>query len=231
LVLAGGRLVWDSAGRCFDRQVSDAAVPVLTEPGVLPVEPFFIDVSADAPWDAHAAPLREKITALAAPIHGKPKDQLASDDLREQRRFRRLRAAAITALVMLTAVAVIAAVIAAGQRRHAIHERNGAIALRLNAEAQSMLASATSGGDIRTFDELLAARKLAGPDESALLHAIAQRSATVKIVETGSAVASVAVNPDGDRLATGSSDQAVRLGDAGTGQPVGNPLKGHTGRC
>jgi hypothetical protein len=31
---------------------------------------------------------RNKVTALAAPIHGKPKDELASDDLREQRRFR-----------------------------------------------------------------------------------------------------------------------------------------------
>jgi WD40 repeat protein len=90
-----------------------------------------------------------------------------------------------------------------------------------------MLASATSGGDIRTFDELLAARKLAAPDESALLHAIAQRSATVKIVETGSAVASVAVNPEGDRLATGSSDQAVRLWDVDSGHPVGGPLTGH----
>ena len=91
MVLAGGHLQWDADQQRFDPQVSDAALPVLAQPGSLPVEPFYVDVSEDAPWDPRAAAFREKITALAARIHGKPKDQLASDDLREQRRFRRLR--------------------------------------------------------------------------------------------------------------------------------------------
>ena len=55
LVLAAGHLQWDEGSECFDRQVSDAAPPVLTEPGVLPAEPLFIDVSDDAPWDYRAA--------------------------------------------------------------------------------------------------------------------------------------------------------------------------------
>ena len=122
------------------RRVSNAAPPVLTEPGSLPAEPLFIDVSADAPWDYRAPVFREKVTALAAPIHGKPKDQLASDDLREQRRFRRLRAAAIAGLAVLTVVAVVAAIVAVAQRQEAIRQRNPAIAQRLDAEAQSMLA-------------------------------------------------------------------------------------------
>ena len=105
LVLAAGHLHWDQDSQCFDPGVSDAAPPVLTVPGSLPVEPLFIDVSTDAPWDFRGPVFREKITALAAPIHGKPKDQLASDDLREQRRFRRLRAAAIAGLVVLTVAA------------------------------------------------------------------------------------------------------------------------------
>jgi hypothetical protein len=126
LVLAGGRLHWDRDRGCFDPQASDAAVPVLTQPGSLPSEPFFIDVSGDAPWDQRGAAFREKLTALAAPIHGKPKDQLASDDLREHRRFRRLRAAAIAGLAVLTVVATVAAVIAVGQRQQALQQRNGA---------------------------------------------------------------------------------------------------------
>src|ERR1700733_7829746 len=64
LVLGFGRLVWARERARFDPELSDAALPVLTEPGVLPVEPFFIDVSADAPWDPRVAPLREKVTAL-----------------------------------------------------------------------------------------------------------------------------------------------------------------------
>ena len=68
-------------------------------------EPFYVDVSDDAPWDPAAALFREKVTDLAAPIHGKPKYELASEDLREQRRFRRLRRAAIAGLVLLTVLA------------------------------------------------------------------------------------------------------------------------------
>src|ERR1700744_2380964 len=60
MVLAGGHLQWDREHARFNPQASDAALPVLTEPGVLPEEPFFIDVSGDAPWDARAAVLREK---------------------------------------------------------------------------------------------------------------------------------------------------------------------------
>ena len=174
LVLVDGQLQWDQRTARFDPAISNAAPPVLTEPGVLPAEPLFIDVSDDAPWDYRALVFREKVTALAAPIHGKPKDQLASDDLREQRRFRRLRAAAATGLVVLTIVAVVAAVVAVIQRQEALRQRNQAIAQRLNSDTQSMLAFASAGGDTRAFQQLLAARTLVDtPDNGALLHALA----------------------------------------------------------
>jgi hypothetical protein len=66
--------------------------------------------------------------------------------------------------------------------------RNGAIATRLNAEAQGILAGDRPGGDIVAFQKQLAARTLAPPDDGALLHAIAQRTNTLKVFDTGASV-------------------------------------------
>ena len=38
----------------------------------------------------------------------------------------------------------------------------------------------------------------------------------------------MAFSPDGTRIASGSDDSTVRLWDAHTGQPIGQPLTGHT---
>ena len=123
IVLAEGHLHWDEATGRFDPDRSDAALPVLTEPGVLAAEPLHVDVSADAPWDPQAPTFRDKVTDLAAPIHGKSKYELASDDVREQRRFRRLRRAAIVGLAMLTVIAVAAAAIAFVKQQEANRQR------------------------------------------------------------------------------------------------------------
>ena len=135
-VVAGGSLTWDDAAKRFDPDCSDAALTLLTQPGVLAAEPLYVDVSEDAPWDPDAALFREKVTDLAAPIHGKPKYELGSEDLREHRRFRRLRRAAIAGLVLLTVLAVVAAGVAVDRQREAQRQRNEAVALALAASSR-----------------------------------------------------------------------------------------------
>ena len=38
----------------------------------------------------------------------------------------------------------------------------------------------------------------------------------------------MAFSPDGTRIVSGSADKTVRVWDADTGQPIGQPLTGHT---
>ncbi len=235
LVLADGQLQWDETTARFDPKASNAALPVLTQRDCLPSEPLYIDVSEDAPWDYRAPAFRDKITALAAPIHDKPKDQLAGDDLREQRRFRRLVVAGITGLAVLTVVAVVAALIAVAkqhlanrERQEAIQQRDQAIALRLATDAQAMLAGVQPGGDIQAFQELVAAEKLGGSAVDGQLHnALIDRISTLKVVQTTAEVNSVALSPDGRRVVTGGTDGTARLWDSNTGRPVGQPVTTH----
>ena len=138
-VVAGGRLTWDEDTERFDPDRSDVALPVLTTPGVLTAEPFYVDVGDDAPWDPAAPLFREKVTDLAAPIHGKPKYELASDDVRELRRFRRLRRAAVVGLAILTVLALAAATIALVQRNRAVNEARIALSKQLSSTSGSLL--------------------------------------------------------------------------------------------
>jgi WD40 repeat protein len=227
LVLADGRLQWDPAGKRFDPAGSDAAPPALTQPGSLQSEPLYIDVSDDSPWDLRSLTFRDKVTALAAPVHGKPKDQLAGDDLREQRRFRRLRAAAVAGLALLTVVAVVAAGLAFAQRQEAVRRLRDAVTAKLNSEGAAMLAGLTPGGDIRGIQELLAANAVQS-NGVPILDAQIARFTTRKIVDTGAQPLGLSFSPDGRRIVTSESNGAVRQWDSATGKSVGPHIAGHT---
>ncbi|MFI8977517.1 TIR domain-containing protein [Nocardia asteroides] len=240
-VVAGGTVKWDSHTHRFDPERSTVALPVLTEPGTLPTEPLYVDVGEDAPWDPRATLFREKLTDLAAPIHGKPKYELAGEDLREQRRFRRIRRIAVVTLVLLTVLALAAAYIAVDRQREAERQRNQAIGLRLVSDTESMLAGARPRDDVRAIQQTLAAQQISPSfDEGALLRTLNAEAAVDKIVQTGkpfnmdvfvqkseawaeslrtaNPTFGIAFSPVGERILTAGVE--MRLWDAATGRQI-----------
>ena len=96
----------------------------------------------------------------------------------------RKRSRILIAVLAVTAVVAVVAVILGVQANNAAARRPTRVsarqpALRLVSEAQAMLAGTRSGGDVRAFQQLLAARRLAQtPDDGPLLDAL------VKMVNT-----------------------------------------------
>lgn len=110
-----------------------------------------------------------------------------------------------------------------------------ATAHRLYAQSQLMLAGLEPGGsdDVLAMQELLAAREIPSTQRDAdyrLLAALEQERNLIKVVDVPAQVLSVAVSPDGKRIATGSEDNTVRIWDGATAKPIGEPLRGHDKR-
>jgi WD40 repeat protein len=103
--------------------------------------------------------------------------------------------------------------------------------LRLDAQAESMLAGTQAGGDVRAFQQIVAAPRVASNAETvgSLLAGLIARPNTLKIIPTPNTVTSVAVSPDGRRIVSGSWDNTLRLWNPNTGQQIGTPVIGHSG--
>ncbi len=130
-VVTGGIWRWDEASNGFSSD-STAVPPAIRE--AFHSEPRHLDLSwarDDEHLDLRRAEFRSAIADLAAPMHGIPKDDLESDDIRIHRRTVRLRRAAVASLAAFAvAVAALAVVALVLQNRAARSERGGSPANR-----------------------------------------------------------------------------------------------------
>jgi WD40 repeat protein len=232
IAVTDGGLVWDDNAGAF------AAGPNAALPAALLTafeeEPRFIDLRFARTADHLSlsdARFRDVIADLAAPIHGRPKDELVGEEVRQHRRAVRLARAAAASLVILLLAAVLGAVFAVGQRNEARDQRNEAIAQERSSRSRELAANSLlnlpSDPELSLLLSIEAAETQATPEaENALRQALLQSHARAVLAGHDDAVLDVGVSPDGRRVITGSSDRTARLWDAQTGR-VAAVLRGH----
>ena len=212
IVLTDGDVCWDQTAADFDWRRTTCLPRAVS--GRFATEPLWVDLSwaktADVLTLRHAR-FRQAVLDLAAPLHGRAKDELDGDDVRQFARVQRLRNGGIAALVGLTVLAAAAASIAVGQRNEARRQAAIAQAGRLSVQADQLR---ERGGptDASVMLAMEALRLLDGiPERSANVDQSVRRALAALPQEVGSADVlgqALRLTPDGARLMAGD-DEAV----------------------
>jgi WD40 repeat protein len=156
--------------------------------------------------------------------------QAAEGHARVMRRRSRILAG-VAVIAIVAAVAAAYGLVTATQARHRADARTrDAIAVRLTSEARAMLAGGQQGGDIRAFQEILAAPQVSSTaDTGALYDGLVARRKALKIIGTPNPVRDISISLDGRRIVSAQFDGSLWLWNSETGQPIGSPLTGHQG--
>ncbi len=223
IVVTEGDIEWVNAASDFDWDRSTALNPALR--GAFDREPLYLDLRwahDESDLSLRLPRYRSCVADLAAPIHGKPKEDLESDDLREQHKLRRVARAGVSILSVLLVLAIASTVIALGQRAQARHAADLAEARSLSAEAESQIPTGRGGLAL-----LLAAAgdhfAAGAPTHAALLQALeAERGLYRDFATSSGTVGSAAFSSNG-RLVAAADGGVIRIWDLASGHEVAHP--------
>jgi WD40 repeat protein len=225
VVLTAGELVWDEEVGDFDWTLTTAMPP--SARGKLDEEPRWIDLRwarASDDLSLRNGRFRDAIADLAAPLHGRAKDELVGEDVRQHRRTMVVAATAATALAFLAVLASAAALIAWHERGSAIEHARVARSRELAARAVAQLAVRTpelNRGPAASLTLALAAINAApSPTQEAtnvLRRALAVPHVRLVIQERSKDVA-LAFTADGGQLVTVAADGRVAFWNTSTGR-------------
>ena len=231
IVLTDGTWVWDDDSGDLST-ASTACNPALR--GAFPTEPKYLDMTwarRDSRLTLRNARFRDQIATLAAAISEVPKEEIEGEDVRQQRRTRRIVRAVIAALSVLVLLASALAVLFHGERQTAIQQRQEAITERDIAISGELVSDSEATGDSdATVSQLesIAAWGIYPSPQSYYAMLTAAASPEIATLTGGSrAVSSVAFSPDGKTLATGDLDGMAKVWNLATGQQIRSLANGH----
>jgi WD40 repeat protein len=248
IAVTDGTWLWDKHAQ----GLAGTAVPAGLG-GAFTDEPRHVDLRwarTRTDLDMHNPRFRDTVAQLAAPMHGKAKDDLESEDVRQHRHTRRLARGSASLLALLLAVSVAFATFAVQQREQAQHnakraEQQTEIARRetKNARADSerahralnvavatnlVVASADALRNGRTDLGLLLAIQAERLDptpvtRTALLSAVVDQPSLQLNLHGLASAYSAAFSADGRLLAGSSLSGQLGIWDLHSGQPLRPP--------
>lgn len=189
------------------------------------------DLSTRPGFGARLNPAGEFL--LAARRHAN--DKLETEKREAQAHARSLRHRS-QILVALLGVIVLAAVLAVISQRHALaaekkanEQARQAVAAKLALESRAMLGGTRTGGERRAILEMVAAERLApGSDPGALVDTLNDSARLVRVIKSPAGVNTFAISHDEQVIVSADEDHMLRRWNFHTGQPIGEPLRGHT---
>jgi WD40 repeat protein len=224
IVLTGGEALWDGASNDFDW--SRTTLP-RNLARVYSEEPLYMDLR----W-AHKAEhlsltnprFRDQTADVLAGITGRSKDELIGEDVRVQRKARRIAWTAASLLFVLFIAALGAAGLALAERNRAVAQARIALGRQLAAQAENTRAL---GGSLIERSLLLAiesARLAPGLEaDQALRHSLALMPEPGAPIPHAKSVDSMAVSPDGDEVAVvDETEKMATILRIGAGSAVGS---------
>jgi WD40 repeat protein len=221
IALTDGELSWDDERGDFD----DAAPIPASLRGWFGGEPLWTDLrwARELPDVSLRNPrFRDAAADLAAPLQGMPKDELIGEDIRQHKRTRRLARAAVVTLLVLTAAAIVGALIAVLQSNRARAQEHLATSRYLAGQASSHL---DTQPDLALLLGLEGYRIDHTAEARSSVLAVYRRNARLARIIYGDprGLLSVAVGPGGAVAAAGR-DGSVTLWDSRSDEPVGRRL-------
>ena len=227
VVVTEGDIAWETTTSDFDWRRTTCLPMELR--GQYKDEPLYVDMrwarKTDALTLSHTQ-FRSDALSLAAALHGRPKDEIDSEEIRQYRRFRITAWSIGILLNVMLLVAIYASVRVRIESNRATENWRQAQSRELTTRAMSLFK------DEHVQDALkvgIMAWKLADTDEAnTALGSLAEASSEMARVlgQHASSVAALDFSPDSSVLATISRDGSIQTWKAGDWTPLGRLMTG-----